>query len=85
MALQKTVTEKHGFTASNAYHRAEHIYIESKVKMGFFLCSYTKSEGVPSFNKEYIECDYDMNGDNPIKQAYAHLKTLERFTDYADV
>mgnify|MGYP007101623561 CR=1 FL=1 len=30
-------------------------------------------------------CDYDLNVDNPIKQAYDHLKTLPEFSGAVDV
>lgn len=78
MALEKTVTTSHGFTAANAYHRVEGTQV-SKDTMAFQVRSYKDNSGLPHFADESFNCAYDIAGDNPIKQAYAHLKTLPEF------
>jgi len=84
MALKLTKTTPQGFTATDAYHRVEHIGLQSKNSIVFMLSSYKNNEESTSFNSERHSCDYDINGDNPIKQAYLHLKTLPEFADAVD-
>ena len=40
-------------------------------------------DGENEFEKNYT-FSIDLNGENPIKQAYAHLKTLPEFANAAD-
>lgn len=83
MALEKTVTSPHGFQAVNAYHRVEGVQVY-KDKMGFQLRSYKDSSGLPHFADSPFECVYDIDGANPIKQAYEYLKTLPEFEGATD-
>jgi hypothetical protein len=83
MALEKTVTTPHGLTAVNAYHRVEGTQI-SKDRITFQVRSYKDNSGLPHFADAYFNCAYDIAGDNPIKQAYTHLKTLPEFADAID-
>lgn len=84
MALSKTVTTPQGFEAVDAYHRAEQPAIGAdKASMSFLVRSY-KDENAPFFFEKTIDCQYDIAGENPISQAYAHLKTLPEFADAAD-
>lgn len=83
MALKKTVTTVHGFDAVDAYHRVENISFDGKDRINFFVRSY-KEGCLPSFNDQFFNCVYDMNGSNPIQQAYAHLKALPAFSDAVD-
>jgi hypothetical protein len=83
MALEKTVTTIQALVAVDAYHRVENIQLESKTSMRFCLRSYA-SQNNPFFAEELIKCIYDMNGDNPFKQAYLYVKTLEAFKDAKD-
>jgi len=84
MALQKTVTTPHGFDANDAYHRVENVSLLTKEKIRFSVRSY-KSPQEPFFNEEYHECAYQLDGDNPIKQAYGYVKGLDAFENAADV
>lgn len=83
MALKKTVTTVHGFDAVDAYHRVENISFAGKDRITFFVRSY-KEVCLPSFNDQFFNCVYDMNGSNPIQQAYEHLKTIEEFIGALD-
>ena len=83
MALEKTVTTSHGFTASNAYHRVEGTQV-SKDTMAFQVRSYKDNSGLPHFADWSFNCAYDIAGNNPIAQAYAHLKTLPEFAGATD-
>ena len=83
MALAKTVSTVHGFQAVNAYHRVESVRLESKTAMSFHIRSYT-SVDKPFFEESVLACAYEINGDNPIKQAYDRLKTLPEFAGATD-
>jgi hypothetical protein len=83
MALKKTVITAHGIEAHNAYHRVESLSLETKYKIQFRVRS--SVDGVlPHFADLALECEYRIDGDNPIKQAYEHLKTLPEFADATD-
>jgi hypothetical protein len=79
MALQMTVTTPHGFEATNAYHRVENVSLASKESIRFDVMSYKNAEAAAAFNAQSHLCAYDLSGDNPIKQAYEHLKSLNEF------
>lgn len=85
MALQKTVTTPHGFTAENAYHRVESVMLQGKAKISFRAVAY-KNQGADAipFQETAHEGEYELNGANPIKQAYEHLKTLHAFAGATD-
>jgi hypothetical protein len=83
MALEKTVTTTQGFRANNAYHRVEEVLLQGKQRIKFVVRSYLTKEN-PSFNSQTYFCSYDLDGENPIKQAYKHLKTLEEFAGATD-
>jgi hypothetical protein len=83
MALEKTVTTPHGFKAVDAYHRVEGTQV-SKDKMTFNVRSYKNNSGLPHFDDASFNCAYNIASDNPIKQAYEHLKTLPEFNGAVD-
>lgn len=90
MALKKSVKTIHGFDAMDAYHRVENVVIIEKTKLQFGTASYKDAPskefviGVPAFSWHQYECSYDINGANPIAQAYAHLKTMPEFAGATD-
>lgn len=84
MALKKTVKTQQGFDAINAYHRVESLNLIDKTRMFFQVRSYKESEGLPSFSDAAYEAVYDLQGQNPIAQAYEHLKTLPEFAGATD-
>jgi hypothetical protein len=83
MALAKTVTTVHGFEAVNAYHRVEAVRLESKTAISFHIRSYTAVDK-PFFEESVLSCTYEIDGKNPIAQAYEHLKTLPEFAGATD-
>ena len=85
MALQKTMLTPQGFTATDAYHRVEGVLLKSKTEISFRVRSYKDAVETVSFSDYEYSCAYDMAGENPIKQAYEHLKTLPEFADATDV
>lgn len=83
MALQATITTNQGITVSSAYCRVADVSL-SKDTMSFSLWLYADKEKAP-FEKKTFTSAYDLNGSNPIKQAYEHLKTLPEFAGATDV
>ena len=83
MALSKTIITVHGFEALNAYHRVEAVSLDSKEQISFHVRSYTASDK-PFFAEQMLTAPFQLDGANPIKQAYLHLKTLEDFAGATD-
>ena len=83
MALEKTITTVHGIEVQNAYCRVEGLCLESKSKIKFRVRSSIDGEH-PHFSDDEYSCDYDLSGENPIKQAYKYLKTLPTFDGATD-
>lgn len=84
MALEKTVTTPQGFEALSAYHRVENITLVAKDAMSFVVRSYKQKSGVPAFAELQHTAKYDIQGINPIAQAYIAAKTLSEFADAID-
>lgn len=83
MALKKSSVTVHGISVADAYHRVEGLRFVGKDKIAFQVRS--SLDGVkPHFGDEQHECAYALDGDNPIKQAYTHLKTLPEFAGATD-
>jgi hypothetical protein len=84
MALKKNTKTIQGFDAVDAYHRVETLRIEGKTKLFFQLNSYKDKAEKVSFDTRGFNCAYDLNGLNPIAQAYTYLKTLPEFAESVD-
>jgi hypothetical protein len=84
MALKLTKTTPQGFTATDAYHRVENISLQNKTSIVFMVSSYKDDKETEAFNSVRHSSNYDINGENPIKQAYLHLKTLPEFAGAVD-
>lgn len=84
MALLKTIQTKYDITVENAYFRVENVLIQSKNSLQFLLKTYVSAASAAEFSSELHICNYDLSGDNPIKQAYEHLKTLPEFEGATD-
>lgn len=83
MAIKLTKKTVTGLTAPDAYHRVENLSLSNKQQMTFAVRSYAGTEN-PSFSENYHSCPYDIDGGNPFKQAYEHLKTLPEFAGATD-
>ena len=83
MALKKTVTTSQGFEANGAYHRVSFIRLDEKTKIVFVVSS-SKDSASSSFEDCSFEAAYDLEGKNPIKQAYEYLKTTNQFLNAQD-
>ena len=84
MALSRIITTDWGIDVPGAYLRVEVVALPTRDSIQFHLRSYAKDDGVPFFKEQVFSCDYLIDGDNPIKQAYEHLKTLPEFADAVD-
>jgi len=84
MALTKTQTTSHGFVAENSYLRVEGVRLETKNSLVFRVRSYKDESSVYHFADVEYSCAYDLEGKNPIAQAYEHLKTLSEFAEAQD-
>lgn len=83
MALEKNFQTVYGINISNAYCRVDNIVINSKIKLSFLLKIYA-DKTAKEIQSEVFNCDYDIAGENPLKQAYEHLKKLPEFADAVD-
>jgi len=83
MAIKKTVTTVHGLQVIDAYHRVEGVQIRGKSEILFTVRSYA-DVNKQSFHDQNFSCAYSLTGENPIKQAYEHLKTLPEFAGATD-
>jgi hypothetical protein len=82
MALSKTTTFK-GITIADAYHRVWGVTLtKDTISFGFGVHASADGEMIESTSHT---CAYDIAGDNPIKQAYEHLKTLPDLVGAEDV
>ena len=84
MALKKTIITAHGFEAVDAYHRVECVEIVGRYEISYRVRSYKDNSGLPFFDEIVVTSDYELNGDNPIAQAYAHVKTIPKFSGAID-
>jgi hypothetical protein len=85
MALQKNFESAHGIELNSAYHRVENVMLIDKTKMSFNVRAYVNNEAkfLPLKDSGHT-CNYEINGLNPIKQAYEYLKTLPEFAGATD-
>tara|TARA_R110000868_G_scaffold168146_1_gene402737 strand:- start:618 stop:875 length:258 start_codon:yes stop_codon:yes gene_type:complete len=84
MALQKTVTTSHGFVSQDAYHKVDNIKIFSKSSMTFDIKILKSKNETIAFDTLSFQCMYELDKENPIKQAYLYLKTRSEFVDSTD-
>lgn len=82
MAIKKTVQTKFGFNVPDTYIRVEGVRL-TKSEIKFQVRFYTTVEK-PHFDDVEYDCSYEIEGANPIKQAYEHLKTLPEFEGATD-
>jgi len=83
MALNKTIETASGIVVNNAYLRVEEATVKNKNQLYFFV-KYFASVEKPEFESKLFFCPYELDGANPIAQAYVHLKTLPEFSGAND-
>lgn len=82
MALLITKKTDTGLLVENTYSRIDNISI-SKNRMTITL-NYYKDKDLLPFEWSTYGCRYTTDEENPFKQAYEYLKTLEEFKDSED-
>lgn len=83
MALRKTVDFR-GVIVPNAYVRVQPLTIQAgNAQMEFGIQIMVNATASP-FEVYAIGANYNLEGGNPIRQAYDYLKTLERFQGAED-
>ena len=80
MAFKQTTSSPQGFKATDAYHRVECVVLDTKTNISFKLRAYKDVE-YPFFDEKQFFCQYDLEGVNPIKQAYIYLEKLDEYKD----
>ena len=83
MALSQTLTTRSGFVSKDSYISISSIKKLDKVSMNFSV-NFRKDKESEPFNSKDFFCAYDIQGNNPIYQAYAYLKTLPEFAGAID-
>jgi len=81
MAVLKSISFK-GVSLNDAYHRVWRVECE-KTSMSFGVSIHATAANEALTGATY-SCAYDLNGANPIAQAYAYLKTLPEFAGAMD-
>jgi len=88
MALTTAYLSSFGTNFPACYLRITKIELTDKTQLRAELSYYADQTCVkssqPVFINFKINCLYDLDGPNPIKQAYLHLKTLPEFADAID-
>jgi hypothetical protein len=84
MAIEKTVITPQGFESVNAYHQVNNLCLISKNEISFCVQSFKSKDSLIAFASEQYACLYDLSGNNPIAQAYNHIKTLSEFVGAKD-
>jgi hypothetical protein len=86
MAIEKTLILQDNFKVEvlfeSAYIKIEKVSVSVNTMEA--TLQYKKSATGDILQKEIVACSYDINGINPIKQAYEYLKTLPEFKDAVD-
>ncbi len=87
MALQKTLSLPNNLGSTtqieNAYIRVDRSEV-TKNTMSTEVGIYESADG-KKLKVSFYGSSYNLDGDNPIKQAYQHIKTLPEFTGATDV
>jgi hypothetical protein len=81
MALSMTFQHR-DLSVTNAYCRVS-VASVSKTAISFLLARSATAESDPLVVTEY-SAPYELMGENPIRQAYLHLKTLPEFANAVD-
>jgi hypothetical protein len=84
MAIKQNISTVSGIDVADAYHRVEQVILVNKSNITFAVNAYKDSEIKAYLTSKFYSCQYDLEGSNPMAQAYAHLKTLEEFENAVD-
>lgn len=81
MAVSKTVNFK-GIEVTDAYIRVMRVEC-NKSTMSYIVGFFAQSDE-DAFHSTTVNASYQIDGENPIAQAYANLKTLPEFAGAVD-
>lgn len=82
MAIKLNIELENGIKVDRAYLRVEYPAV-TKDTLTFTVRKYVDAEK-PFFSEQTYIVDYSLDGENPFKQAYEYLKTLEEFKGSED-
>jgi hypothetical protein len=83
MAIQSLIKTEFGLDLPAAYIRIGSTSTTSKEVLIFSAYIFADSN-YPAISQRQYVCSLDLDGPNPIKQAYLYLKTLPEFADAVD-
>ena len=83
MALKKSIVMPQGYEVKDAYFRIENLSLHGKEAMTYNIRGYADTSK-PSFIEFVHSCNYELNGKNPIEQAYENAKTTPDFEGCED-
>jgi hypothetical protein len=83
MALKLAHTTLSGVSINPAYVRAESFHV-TKDYVSFSVAYYVSATEKIPVETRLQGAPYELNGDNPIKQSYEHLKALPEFEGAID-
>lgn len=83
MALTHPLPNSYGIDIQNGYWRVSCVELIDKSNMRFVVRGYANPDKHCLASISH-SCQYDINGENPIKQAYLYLKTLPEFANAVD-
>ena len=83
MAIQSSIKTEFGLDLPAAYIRIGSTATTGKEVLIFTACVFADSK-YPAISQRQYTCPLDLEGPNPIKQAYLHLKSLPEFSDAVD-
>jgi hypothetical protein len=86
MALSKTLSLTDNFGESVSFNNAYIKVAQASATKDTCLVSYKilRGPGGQELAERFSSFPLDLEGPNPIKQAYLHLKTLPEFSDATD-
>tara|TARA_R110000787_G_scaffold29625_1_gene80294 strand:- start:273 stop:527 length:255 start_codon:yes stop_codon:yes gene_type:complete len=84
MALSKNVVTSTGINVKDAYIRVSNVRLHGKEALLFDVCVHANSDDL-AVEKRRGSSAYVLDGDNPLAQAYAHLKQTDDYSDARDI
>jgi len=84
MALTQDYLTAWAFTIPLAYFKVTSVMVESKTVMTVFVRVFANKDCSNAVLETRYSGEYNLEGPNPIKQAYLFLKTLPEFSDATD-
>jgi len=84
MALSINVTLASGLTAPASYVRVVSVHVVTKTQASASLSFFASATNLIAYQTAEQSFAYALEGPNPIKQAYLHLKSLPEYSDATD-